>query len=275
MNSAFSDDGDLPYLFSDHRLELELMAAEELDSDLDLAFRIQLEEALAASLAFHPSASTSNSSNFLVDSHLTSESDGFSKISGLQSDELARFEQEVEDLEISGAEVLRFTGELRRQILNERAAREILRIEEEDWRDWSVNYEKPFDYGEGSSKSKSLAESDEVFGLYFKGIVSEERVRGETTVLAGIGVAICDSRGKLILEVSKPLLGNGKSKNAAAAKALIEGLNAALGLELKRITIYCDYHPLYQFVSLSAPCWLWSVSWDFKSFFIFTCLYIP
>ncbi|XP_040992779.1 uncharacterized protein LOC121239577 [Juglans microcarpa x Juglans regia] len=248
MNSAFSDDEDLPYLLSEHRLELELMAAEDLDSDLDLAFRIQLEEALAASLAFHPSASTSTSSNFFVDSHLTSESDGFSKISGLQSEELARFEKEVKDLEASGAEVLRLTGELRRQIHHERVARQILRIQEEDWRDWADNYEKPFDYGEGSSKSRSLAESDEIFGLYFKGIVSEERVRADKTVLAGIGVAICDSRGNLILEVRKPLLGNGMSKNAAAAKALIEGLNAALGLELKRITIYFDYYPLYQFI---------------------------
>ncbi|KAF3947490.1 hypothetical protein CMV_026382 [Castanea mollissima] len=39
------------------------------------------------------------------------------------------------------------------------------------------------------------------------------------------------------------------SKNAAEAKALIDGLNAAIALELKRVTVYFDYNPLYQFVS--------------------------
>ncbi|KAK3206070.1 hypothetical protein Dsin_020116 [Dipteronia sinensis] len=38
------------------------------------------------------------------------------------------------------------------------------------------------------------------------------------------------------------------NKNAVEIKALIEGLNAALSLELKRVQFLTDYIPLYQFL---------------------------
>ncbi|KAK1587166.1 hypothetical protein Q3G72_010273 [Acer saccharum] len=39
------------------------------------------------------------------------------------------------------------------------------------------------------------------------------------------------------------------NKNAVEIKALIEGLNAALSLELKRVQFLTDYFPLYQFIA--------------------------
>lgn len=250
---------------SDHREEdlqsiileqrRELMAAQALDSDLDFAFHLQLQEALAASLALEPSTSTSTSS--ILEPHHTStttatEKSGVSSFAVLQSDELAKLVQEVKDREASELEMRRVREDLNRRIHDEKFAREILRIPEDDWKDWGDNYEKPL-LGEGCSKSKPVADynNDAVFRIYTKGLVSVEEIRGVKTALAGIGVAICDPSDNVIFEVRKPLVGNGMSKNAAEAKALIDGLNAAIALELKRVTVYFDYNPLYQFVCLS------------------------
>ncbi|KAB1226129.1 hypothetical protein CJ030_MR1G023922 [Morella rubra] len=232
------DDDEFLYLLSEQRREL--MAAETLDSDLDLAFHLQLEEALAASVTLQPSTSSSTYSNSISDSRLASKKDGVSNFAVLQFDEIARSAQEADDSEAREAEMRSYQIDF---------ARLIRRISEDDWSEIGDNDEQPIGFVERCSNSKGVAEKDGVFMLYTQGIVSEERVRGEKTVLAGIGVAICDPRGNLILEVRKPLVGNGMSKNGAQAKALIEGLNAALGLGLKRITIYFDYYPLYQFVS--------------------------
>lgn len=87
------------------------------------------------------------------------------------------------------------------------------------------------------------------FRIYFKGLISEEKVKDEKLGYAGIGVAICDVRDNLILEIKKPLTGIGLSKQAAELKALIEGLNAAFTLELNRVEFFCDYYPIYQYVS--------------------------
>ncbi|CAB4320797.1 unnamed protein product [Prunus armeniaca] len=64
-------------------------------------------------------------------------------------------------------------------------------------------------------------------------------VGNERVVLAGVEVALCDCRDNLVFEVWKPLIGNGMSKNGALLKALIEGLNAALALDLKGIPFFC------------------------------------
>ncbi|KAI5336323.1 hypothetical protein L3X38_015590 [Prunus dulcis] len=63
-------------------------------------------------------------------------------------------------------------------------------------------------------------------------------VGNERVVLAGVGVALCDSRDNLVFEVWKPLIGKWMSKNGALLKALIEGLNAGLALDLTRITFF-------------------------------------
>ncbi|KAK1588345.1 hypothetical protein Q3G72_022372 [Acer saccharum] len=71
--------------------------------------------------------------------------------------------------------------------------------------------------------------------LYFKGLVSQESVNGKTVEFSGIGVAICGPTDNVIFELKKPLIGDRINKNAVEIKALIEGLNAALSLELKRV----------------------------------------
>jgi len=103
-----------------------------------------------------------------------------------------------------------------------------------------------------SSSSTALVDT-EYFRLYSKGLVSEERIRDMKVIVAGAGVAICDSRDSLILEVRKNLEafvdGQVVTNEVAELEALIEGLNKALSLNLKRLTFFCDDYVIYQYVS--------------------------
>lgn len=113
---------------------------------------------------------------------------------------------------------------------------------EEDWVGWGDNLERPF--GEGSSKGGS----SEIFRVYFKGLVEKQLPKG--VILGGIGVAICDSRDDLLFELRKPFVANGTNRRIAELRALIEGLNAALELQLQRLVFYCDYYPIFNYVSV-------------------------
>lgn len=243
-SSATDELDDLQSLIAEQ--QYELMAAVTLDSDHDIAFRLQLEEAIAASLAEHPS--TSSAPDPPPQASPVGDTPPAS-FPSFQSNELSKFEQEIRDRRLSESESKKIRDDLHRRMHDQKVAREILIIPDDEWEEWGDCYEKPF--GEGSSKCTVMDAEDVIFRVYFKGVVSEERVHGEKKLLSGIGVAICDTRDNLILEVRKPLVGSGmSSRQGAEAMALIEGLNAAIALELKRIIFFCDYYPLYKYVSL-------------------------
>ncbi|XP_071700248.1 E3 ubiquitin-protein ligase RSL1-like [Rutidosis leptorrhynchoides] len=120
-------------------------------------------------------------------------------------------------------------------------------------------------YGENSSFSSKGETNSEVFGVYFNGMmmIREERVGGsgskqkrrKAVAMAGIGVAICDSRDKLIYGMKKPLdmVKDGlisklcvEEKVIIEAKALIEALNASTTLNLKRILIVYKIDDTYE-----------------------------
>lgn len=183
-----------------------------------------------------------------------SPSDDVFKVPSLQLEELARMEIEMKDREQSERVMREAKVDLSRLIHDQKMAREILKFSEEDWDEWGDNFEKPF--GEGSSSSSGLKSGsnigdDAVVRVYFKGLVSEETVRGEKVLLAGIGVAVCDLTDNLIFEISKSVVGNGTSKIAVELKALIEAFNAVIALDLSRVIYFGDYFPLFQFVSFS------------------------
>ncbi|KAM7279991.1 hypothetical protein ACFE04_007125 [Oxalis oulophora] len=170
------DDDDFRTLVEEQLWELE--SSEMFHLDLELAYHLQLQEALSASLASPPPEPQSDTVSLSVDHDLI---------------------RRTHDLKLAT--------------------------------DISTNYE--------ASTSSGIRNSliDEVFRVYFKGLVCEERaINGDMVMLAGIGVAICDPVGSLVLEVKKPLIGHGINKIAAELKALIEGLNAALSMDLKRLT---------------------------------------
>ncbi|KAF5773273.1 putative transcription factor C2H2 family [Helianthus annuus] len=181
----------------------EFMAALAVLSDQELAYRLQLVEAMAASIASKPTPTIS-----------TNDSDV-----NLQTLNLQKLETQFKDRLIIQSETKR-------------------------------------PYGEGFPSSKSENDS-EVFRVYFKGLLSDEIVNGpcssnKTVTVAAIGVAIFDSTDEVIFELKKPLdliEGDRICRQRVEGQALIEALKAAAALELKRIVVFCDYYPLYQFVN--------------------------
>lgn len=227
-------------LWSEQRREFA--AVEAMESDLDIAYRLQLQEALEASLSLHPSSSSA------VIEQPISDDEGALNVTSLQSEELTRLESEIKDYEQSRREIQTIMEDISRRFHDEKVAREISTISEVDWQEWGDNFEKPF--GEGSSSSSSGRAEEDLVRVYLKGLVSEENVRGESVVLSGLGVAICDLSDNLLFEVSKSAVANGISKVVAEMKALVEALNLALALNFKRVVYYSDYYPLFQYVSL-------------------------
>ena len=197
------------------------MADKTFESDLDFAFCLQLQEALAASLTLEPSSSSAPSSR--------------RGVLGGGGDR-----GRIETLALQERE------DLARRVHDQRFAAEIAAVSDDEWADRGDYLQRPF--GEGSSSASASASAAAVFRLYFKGLVSDEEEGGKKK-LAGIGVAISDPRDNLVFEVSKPLFGNGLVRQAAEAKALIEGLEAALALDLDRIVVFFDSFPLFRFVS--------------------------
>ncbi|XP_019194897.1 PREDICTED: uncharacterized protein LOC109188733 [Ipomoea nil] len=236
-----TDSDDLQALAAAQRREL--LAAEAMESDFEFAFHLQLQEALNASLSLQPSTSTDPPAT--PPGHKPSSSaaaaDGESlSYTAAQSQELLKFQQELDDQKLSVTEFKKIRDDLHRRIHDQKFAEEIMRIPEDEWEDWGGDFERPF--GEGSSKSVNA----EVFRVYFKGLIEK---CGTKHVLGGIGVAICNSSDQLLFELSKPLLGSEFNRHCVEFKALIEGLNAAISLELKRVVFYCDYRPIYRFVT--------------------------
>lgn len=219
----------------------ELINAKTLDLDLDFAFRLQLEEAMAASLSLLPSSSSS----VPLQTSATIDNGGELNFADIQCKELEKLEQEQRDRELSEIEAKKYRDDLNRRIHDQKLALDITRLPDDDWEDFGDDFERPFDEGSSSSSSSSVTSS--IFRLYFKGLVSVETLESPEDILTGIGVAICDPRDNLIFELSKPLVGNGMSRQVIQIKALIEGLEIALALDLKRITILCDYLAVYRY----------------------------
>ncbi|KAK9280250.1 hypothetical protein L1049_013938 [Liquidambar formosana] len=240
--SSTDADDELRAILSEQRREL--MSTQTLDSDLDVAFHLQMQEAITASLALHPSSSSSSaspsssSSAAALQPPLLIQDDDALYFAALMDEEFEKLEQICRDREMSSAEMRAMRDDLNRRIHDQKVASEILRIPEDEWKNSGNNFERP--YGEGSS---GTVMADESFRVYFKGLVSEERIRDSRVTVAAIGVAICDVTDHPIFELQKPLTGGEDSvvsREAVEIEALVEGLNAAIALDLKRVTCYCD-----------------------------------
>lgn len=101
------------------------------------------------------------------------------------------------------------------------------------------------------NKYNFTQDEEKPFRVYFKGMVNSDLVKGSLVQLAAIGVAICDPKDNLILKIQKPASATAMSRETLEAKALIEGLNAAFSIGIKKANVYFDYRVLYNHVSLS------------------------
>lgn len=235
------DDTELMILLSEQRRELT--AAIAADSDLDFAFQLQMQEAIKASSTSQPSSSSSSFSNqpFLLLNEVTESPSG---IASLVAEEIDKFERERSDRELVQEEARKMQENLDRLMHDQVFARQILDVPENEWRNTGDYLEKPY----GLSKSSN----EEVFRVYFKGLVSEETVMNVKMSFAGIGVAICDTRDCCVFELRKPFLlggGGGIEGDVVELEALIEALNAAVTLGLKRVHIFCHSDLLYPYLT--------------------------
>ncbi|KAI3986170.1 hypothetical protein MKX01_004314 [Papaver californicum] len=202
------------------------MAGRDMKADLDFAFELQVEEALTASLIGDEQEIAQNTSDFQT------------------LELLKQLEQEEKDRLQWETEINKMKNDLKRLVHDQKVAHEISRIPNDQWEKTGDHFEKPF--GEASSSSRDVHDNSTPFKLYFKGLFSNERVGDSIVDIAGIGFAVL-----------KPLIGNWKSDFApeelelkVEAKALIQGLTAALSLDIKRMEVFSDYYPLYQYITM-------------------------
>ncbi|XP_074285560.1 E3 ubiquitin-protein ligase RSL1-like [Silene latifolia] len=236
------DDHDLKTLISFQRQEL--MAAKLHDSDLDIAFNLQMQEAMAASQALSPQPPPPLP---LLAEESPSSSVHFSDAMLL---EIEKYEQEQRDFEQSKLEMKKIKQNLSIQLHDHKFASEIVQFPENDWQKYGDNFENPYCSSSVSSSSNSsdVSLGIECFRVYFKGILDFD---GREKV-AAIGVAICDPRDNLIFEVSKPVIDVNEGElngERVEFEGLIAGLDAAMALELKRIEYFCDDFLFFQAVS--------------------------
>jgi hypothetical protein len=235
-------------VLTEQRREIE--EAKTLNSDLDLAFNLQMQEAMTASLSIlnHPPSTVSpSSSSTPKNEEAKAEAEDFDCCSNFFLEDIERLDQERKDREESENLMREMREDLDRRMHDQKVASEIMNIPDEEWEEYGDDYEDPFENGERVS----------FFKVYSKGVESEERIRVMKVIVGGIGVAICDSKDNLIFEVSKGIdVGaEGSSSNKSCAgvsvelQALIEGLNAAFALDLKNLTFFVDHSMLYQYVS--------------------------
>ncbi|PNT21470.1 hypothetical protein POPTR_009G150100v4 [Populus trichocarpa] len=235
-------------VLTEQRREIE--EAKTLNSDLDLAFNLQMQEAMTASLSIlnHPPSTFSpSSSSTPKNEEAKAEAEDFDCCSNFFLEDIERLDQERKDREESENLMREMREDLDRRMHDQKVASEIMNIPDEEWEEYGDDYEDPFENGERVS----------FFKVYSKGVESEERIRDMKVIVGGIGVAICDSKDNLIFEVSKGIdVGaEGSSSNKSCAgvsvelQALIEGLNAAFALDLKNLTFFVDHSMLYQYVT--------------------------
>ncbi|CAN4101717.1 unnamed protein product [Withania somnifera] len=236
---------DLPALLEEQRREIA--AAEAAEDDLLLAFQLQMEEAMINSL---PKDGPSTSRLTFYDEDVIPNN----SVSHLFAEELVKYVQQVHDCKKAESEMKKIEDDLNRRVHDQAFAREILNVPEDQWKKTGDHLHRPYG-GEGSSKGGVETQNGECFKVYVKGLMGEDVEEiVEVNVgrnLAGIGVAVCDPSGILVFEVSKNLFENAEvvlTDEIVELKALIQGLDVATMLGLKRVNVYLDSQTILQYV---------------------------
>ncbi|CAN8301138.1 unnamed protein product [Cochlearia groenlandica] len=87
-----------------------------------------------------------------------------------------------------------------------------------------------------------------IYRLYFKGVASQEAETTNSDVAAGFGVAICDEGDNLLFDFKEPLIGPDMDGERAEIIALTRGLYQAMNLGIQRLVIYFDSHRIFELV---------------------------
>lgn len=208
----------------------ELNTASMAQSDFDLAYRLQLEEALRASCQ-EQQGGTSD----LTFAPLSPEDRSLAF--ALQNLELSRSQQQDSDLHRMTRESERLHQELRLRAHDARLAQTLNGLNDSDWDSHGDLCEDPFEPDQED-------ESPFIFKVYVTSVVSGEN----PSVPAAVGVVVMDSHGIVLTEMRKPLdMEVGKA--AADYMALIAGLETLFAMGLRHVEAFTDSVLVYNQVT--------------------------
>ncbi|KAM1178754.1 hypothetical protein ACFX13_018333 [Malus domestica] len=130
----------------------KLMASQTLDSDLGMAFKLQMQEAMTASLGFVPFSSSHNSPPPSLP-HECSNDAVLDIAAVLMLEDVERFAQELQDHEHTVLEIMKAKDDLSRRIHDQKFTVEPRAMPEDYWAQHSEYYERPY-CTDGASSSK-------------------------------------------------------------------------------------------------------------------------
>ncbi|XVF47118.1 hypothetical protein PTKIN_Ptkin03bG0083400 [Pterospermum kingtungense] len=104
-------------------------------------------------------------------------------------------------------------------------------VPEEEWNNYMDNYDRPYN---------GIVFLTESFRVYVKGLISEEWIRDNKVTVGVVGVAVCDFRDNLVSKISKMEGAKLMSGELVEVEVVIHGLNSALSLDLKRVTVFIN-----------------------------------
>jgi hypothetical protein len=210
-------------------------------SDLDLAFQLQVSEAIQASLRANnnPSSSAAAASSSFQPAPALESSDVAYALA-IHAADLARAEEDRRDAQGCRAAHAQAAASVRVAAHDALFARELAAIPEGQWARDGDNFERPLD------------PSRPLFRVYFKGLASKGIVgpRDRDPGVAVLAVALCNLRGNVVLRIQKPVEASVGGRMTLEVMALTEGLQAALGLGIRSIKIVTDYRVLHNHVCM-------------------------
>ncbi|CAD6258866.1 unnamed protein product [Miscanthus lutarioriparius] len=154
----------------------------------------------------------------------------------VQAADLARAEQDRRDAEACRAAQARAAASARIAAHDALFARDLAAIPEEQWAHDGDYFERPVD-----SSPRPL------FRVFSKGMPSRDVVgpRDRDPSIAVLAVAVCRTQGGVVLRIQKPVERFVGGRMIVEVMALMEGLDAALGLGIRSVTVVTGYRPLY------------------------------
>ncbi|KAL3686091.1 hypothetical protein R1sor_004113 [Riccia sorocarpa] len=203
----------------------ELSQAIALQADMEMAYNMQLEEALATSTR---STATSSKDKMIYEDEPAAAAnefhplmDGFTLLLQFQREELLKLEQGMRDQQQALEEAQGSLLEMRRRYHDMEFARAVAEMSDREWRRVGECFEKPFGL-----------EGDCASTLYTARV-------NEGPGHVAVGWSLMDSEDRVLMEQSK-YLGFKVSAYVADCTALLEGLTVAVTAGVKRIHVCCN-----------------------------------
>ncbi|KAI5066490.1 hypothetical protein GOP47_0019114, partial [Adiantum capillus-veneris] len=208
----------------------ELDSAFMAQSDFDLAYRLQLEEALRASREEQQQGPSDLT-------HVADSPEDRSLAFSFQNLELSRSRQQAADFHRMTQESERLHQELRLRAHDAKFAQTLNELNDSDWDSHGDLCEDPFEADRKDNNPPT-------FKVYVSSVVSSENA----FVSAAVGAVVMDSHDIVMTEIRKPL-DSAVGKAAADYMALIAGMEALVVMRMLHVDAFIDSVLVYNQVT--------------------------